>query len=274
MQTGEVLAFLREFAPPFLSESWDNTGLLIGSELRDVSRIVTCLTLTPDVAAEAVERQAQLVVTHHPVLFRAVQQITDGNPEGQMLLQLIEAGVAVYSPHTSYDSARSGINQQLAESLRLQSIQPLRVLKVEGDSASDAIGEESVEALGSGRFGDLSEPVSLAEFIEATKWALGIQHTQFVGDPARQVQRVGTACGAAAEFMRDAAMVGCDVLLTGEARFHACLEARTLNIGLVLPGHYATERPAMENLAEILSGQFPDLDVLASQVESDPVQWA
>ena len=242
MQTGEVLAFLREFAPPFLSESWDNTGLLIGSESRDVSRIVTCLTLTPDVAAEAVEGEAQLIVTHHPVLFRAVQQITDGNPEGRMLLQLIEAGIAVYSPHTSYDSARSGINQQLAESLGLQSIQPIRQL--ESGDADSGEGDPAV-GLGSGRFGDLAEPTTLADFVEATKRALGVENTQFVGDPSHNVQRVGTACGAAAEFLRDAAKAGCDVLLTGEARFHACLEARTLDIGLILPGHYATERPAL-----------------------------
>ena len=273
MQTGEVLAFLREFAPPFLSESWDNTGLLIGRESREVSRIVTCLTLTPDVAQEAVEREAQLVVTHHPVLFRAVQQITDENPEGQMLLQLIEAGVAVYSPHTSYDSARSGINQQLAESFGLHSIRPLRA--AESVARPDvSSGNDPAAGLGSGRFGDLHEAISLAEFLERAKLALGVTNTQFVGSPARVVKRVGAACGAAAEFMLDAASEGCDVLLTGEARFHACLEARTLDIALVLPGHYATERPAMERLAKILGGQFPELDVLASQVESDPVGWA
>jgi dinuclear metal center YbgI/SA1388 family protein len=205
-----------------------------------------------------------------------VQQITDENPEGRMLLQLIEAGVAVYSPHTSYDSARSGINQQLAESLRLQSIQPLRALATGGGDAGseDFADDDSAAELGSGRFGDLAEPVSLADFVETAKRVLDVENTQFVGDPARRVTRVGTACGAAAEFMRDAAKEGCDVLLTGEARFHSCLEARSLNIGLVLPGHYATERPAMENLAKILGERFPELDVLASQVESDPIQWA
>jgi len=276
MQTGEVFAFLREFAPPFLSESWDNTGLLIGSESRDVSRIVTCLTLTPDVAQEAVERKAQLIVTHHPVLFRAVQQITDADPEGRMLLQLIEAGVAVYSPHTSYDSARSGINQQLAESLGLQSIQPLRALasgEVEAESEATSDDDPSV-GLGSGRFGNLAEAVSLAKFVELTKRVLGVSNTQFVGEPTRKVQRVGTACGAAAEFMRDAAAEGCDVLLTGEARFHSCLEARSLDIAVILPGHYATERPAMEYLARVLSERFSELDVVASEVETDPIRWA
>jgi dinuclear metal center YbgI/SA1388 family protein len=275
MQAGEVLAFLREFAPPFLSESWDNTGLLVGSESRDVSRIVTCLTLTPDVAQEAVEREAQLVVTHHPVLFRAVQQITDENSEGRMLLQLIEAGIAVYSPHTSYDSARPGINQQLAESLGLHSIQPIRALAPETAAESKELsGEDPASELGSGRFGDLPEAVTLSEFVETTKRTLGVDNTQFVGDPNRSVRRVGTACGAAAEFMRDAASKGCDVLLTGEARFHACLESRMLDIALILPGHYATERPAMESLAKVLGERFPELDVLASRVESDPIQWA
>lgn len=272
MQTREVLAFLREFAPPFLSESWDNTGLLVGSELRDVSRVVTCLTLTPDVAREAVQLDAELVVTHHPVLFRAVQQLTDETAEGRMLLELIEAGIAVYSPHTSYDSARSGINQQLAESLGLLSIQPLRCLSEDAAASSDT--EDTSAGLGSGRFGDLTEPVLLSRFVELTKQALRISHTQFVGDPARSVKRAGVACGAAAEFLRDADREGCDVLLTGEARFHACLEARSLDVALVLPGHYATERPAMENLARILGERFRDLDVVASQVETDPVQWA
>lgn len=270
MQTGEVLAFLRDLAPPFLSEDWDNTGLLVGSESREVSRVLTCLTLTPDVAEEAVERNVQLVVSHHPLLFRPVQKIVDATAEGRILLQLIEAGIAVYSPHTSYDSARSGINQQLAESLSLESIQPLRAFTGESDESPD----EAAAGLGAGRYGDLPEVVSLAELVETTKQALGVSNTQFVGDPSRRVKRIGTACGAAAEFMRDAAKVGCDVLLTGEARFHACLEARTLDIQLIIPGHYATERPAMENLACLLGERFPELSVSASQVESDPVQWA
>ena len=81
------------------------------------------------------------------------------------------------------------------------------------------------------------------------------------------------ACGAAAEFLRDGHRLGCDVLLTGEARFHDCLEARHLGMALVLPGHYASERPAMERLAETLSSQFQELFVSASQIESDPLKW-
>lgn len=268
MFLNEILNFLADVAPAELSEEWDNTGLLIGQRDDSVSSIMTCLTLTPDVAEEAVAKGASLVVTHHPILFRAVKKLTDETSEGRMLLSLIRAGVAVYSPHTSYDSAYEGVNRQLADSLNLENVKPIR--PIDGNTDSESNGEP----IGSGRFGDLPNAVSLADFVELVKQALGIQNTWFVGDSESEIRRVGIACGAAAEFMGDAARLGCDVLLTGEARFHACLEARARGIALVLPGHYPTERPAMENLAERLTNQFPDLNVWASTVETDPVQWA
>jgi dinuclear metal center YbgI/SA1388 family protein len=265
VEVRDVLNFMREFAPQTLAESWDNVGLLIGREDRSAERVMTCLTLSPDVAAEAIERKANLVITHHPVLFRGVQQVTHATAEGAMLLGLIENGVSVFSPHTCYDSAESGINRQLAESLQLQNIEPIRPIE---DAANGA------DAIGSGRLGDLDTPITLGELIDRVKSALKITDTQYVGDVNQTVNRVGVACGAAVEFMQDAASLGCDALLTGEARFHACLEARELKIGLILPGHYATERPALEFLAATLTDEFAQLEVWPSAVESDPVQWA
>lgn len=265
----DVLNYVRELAPLELAEDWDNVGLLIGSEDDAISSAMTCLTLTPDVAAEAIRQHAQLIVTHHPVLFRAVKQLTAATSEGRMLLDLIRAGIAVYSPHTSWDSAQSGINRQLAQLLGLRAVQPLR-------PKSPAVTEEGTvtASIGAGRFGDLPQAMSLGDFVEFSKRQLGVAATQFVGDSEREVRRVGVACGAAAEFIRDAARVGCDVFLTGEARFHSCLEAQTLGIALVIPGHYATERPAMARLAGFLKAQFPELNAWPSEVETDPVQWA
>ncbi|MBI1310600.1 Nif3-like dinuclear metal center hexameric protein [bacterium] len=263
MTVSDIVNFLEGFAPPELAEDWDNTGLLVGADGDEVSSIMTCLTLTPDVAAEAIAKQASLIITHHPILFRGVQQITGRSSEGRMLLDLICAGIAVYSPHTSYDSAPDGINQQLAESLGLSDIKPLRPL-----------AECKTEpAIGSGRYGDLPEPTTLGELINRIKPIVGVEQTWFVGSLSRTINRVGIACGSAAEFLRDAAAFCCDVLLIGEARFHACLEARTLDIALILPGHYATERPAMENLATRLKSEFPSLTVWASEAESDPLSW-
>jgi dinuclear metal center YbgI/SA1388 family protein len=255
-QLDDITAFLRKFAPPSLAEKWDNVGLLLGDEQRDVQRVLTCLTLSPDVAREAVTERADLVVTHHPILFKPVQQITAGDAAGRMLLELLAARVAVYSPHTGYDSAEQGINQQLAEMFELREIVPLT---------------DEPDGLGTGRCGSLPAEITLGDFIDTVKPRLRVPRLQHVGDPTSRVRRVGVACGAGGEFVSDAIRRDCQVLLTGEARFHSCLEARENGLALVLPGHYATERPAMERLAEVLAGQFTDLTVWPSRVESDPV---
>lgn len=276
-QLADIVEFLEEFAPLELAEDWDNVGLLIGTRQQDVQRVMTCLTLTPDVAAEAIGRGDDLIVTHHPVLFRAVQRLTDETPEGQMLLQLVAAGIAVYSPHTAFDSAADGINRQLAESLGLEDIAALRPI-VAADSHADADALHVVpcdgEPLGGGRFGTLPAPITLQKFNERVKVALGVRHLHYVGDESLSIERVAIACGAAAEFLKDARRHQCQVLLTGEARFHACLEAEATGIAMVLPGHYATERPAVEALAGRISRRFSNIVCAASSQERDPVRWS
>lgn len=256
----DVMEFLQEMAPPELSEDWDNTGLLLGDPQRSVDSIMTCLTLTPDVATEALKSSVNLVVSHHPILFRAVQRITAETADGRMLLDMIARQVAVYSPHTSYDSASDGINRQLASLFKLSNVKPLRP-------------NDDVPSIGAGRYGVLRKACSLKEFSTTVRDRLKIDAVQYVGDPEQLVKRVGVACGAAGEFLSDAATLGCDVLVTGETRFHTCLEARSNGIGLVLPGHYATERPAMESLAEKLQKKFSSAKVWASAAEADPLQW-
>src|SRR5438067_981989 len=121
-----VIRFLDEFAPPSLAADWDNVGLLLGDRAAEVRRIMTCLTVTPTSAAEAIESEAQIIVTHHPVLFRPVKRLTTATTEGRMLLDLIRAGVAVYCPHTAFDNTRDGINETLAQRLGLVDVRPLR----------------------------------------------------------------------------------------------------------------------------------------------------
>lgn len=262
MLVHDVLTFLESFAPPALAEDWDNIGLLVGRRDKPVSRVMTCLTVTEDVADEAVREQCDLVVSHHPLMFKAIQRITDETPEGRTLLSLTRHDITVYSPHTAFDSAGHGINQGLSEKLGLRNIAPLRPL-VSSSSTS----------LGSGRYGRLDVQITLAEFVSRVKTLLPSGHVPFVGDPQHVIATVAVACGAAAEFLRDAVALGCDVLLTGEARFHAALEARALGIALVLAGHYATERPGVEDLAGVLARQFPTLAVWASRDERDPLSW-
>ena len=149
----DICRFLDEFAPTRLAEEWDNVGLLVGDRKSNVAKIMTCLTVTPDSAAEAIERGCHLIVSHHPVLFRATKRITSDTISSRLLLELIRAGTAVYSPHTGFDSAAGGINQSLCEKLSLQNIQPLVPIIDDPDS------------LGAGRVGKLEKPIPLSNFV-------------------------------------------------------------------------------------------------------------
>jgi dinuclear metal center YbgI/SA1388 family protein len=359
----DIAGFLKKFAPPELAADWDNVGLLLGDAGAPVQRAMTCLTLTPETAAEAIDESAQLIVSHHPIFFRPVQNLITQSPEGRFLWQLARAGVAVYSPHTAFDNTRGGINDILARRLGLTDIAPLRpgegpkecklvVFVPESDLArvsdamfvegAGAIGEYSQcsyrvmgtgtffgseqsnptlgqkgqreevaewrlevicpaakvapvlqamrkahsyeepafdiyplqpkpAAVGEGRLGRLMAPIPLAQLARQVKSALHAGLVQVVGDQGRPVQTVALACGAAGEFLSDALKVRADVFLTGELRFHDQLRAQSRDLALILPGHYATERPGVEALAALLGQQWPELSVWASQRESDPL---
>lgn len=254
----EIQSFLEEYAPKRLSAEWDNTGLLVGAEDQAVERVMTCLTITPDSAAEAVARRTDLIVTHHPLPFQAMRQLTRATTPGRLLLDLIAARVAVYSPHTAFDSAAAGINQRLAEGLGLADIEPL---------LPDPAGQ------GAGRWGRLESAGTVGELIRRTREFLGLDRLQVVGEDSMPVERVAVGCGAAGEFLPAAVQHGCQAMLLGEARFHTCLEAEAMGIALILPGHFASERFALEHLADVLANRFPDLEIWASRTERDPIRY-
>lgn len=256
----EIAAALEALAPPALAESWDNVGLLVGDRSRTVQCVMTCLTITGDSAAEAIEERAELIVTHHPLPFRPTNRLTADTPEGRLLLALIEAGVGVYSAHTAFDSAAAGINQRLAEGLGLRDIAPLTP-------------SPASPALGTGRMGRLPGG-TLGALADAVKKFLALEQVQVVGRRDAQVERVAVGCGSAGELLGPAALAGCQAFVTGEARFHTALEAEARGLGLLLVGHYASERFGLEALAAQLGQEFPQLTVWASRRERDPLAWA
>jgi dinuclear metal center YbgI/SA1388 family protein len=255
-----IAAYLENFAPNRLAAEWDNVGLLVGDSLQKVERVMTCLTVTPDSVAEAAAEKADLIVTHHPLPFRALKRLTSDTPEGRLLLQLIGAGIAVYSPHTAFDSARSGINQRLAEGLGLTDVGPL---------VADAVDP----AIGTGRFGFPATTATLTTIAARLKDFLNLAGVNIVGDLQMPIRAVAVACGSAGDLLETAHRAGCDLFVTGETRFHTCLEAQALGMGLILAGHFASERFAVEKLAELLASEFPAATVWPCCVERDPLQW-
>ncbi len=257
----DVCEFLDSFAPTRLAEEWDNVGLLVGDPAGTAHQVMTCLTVTPESAAEAIAQGADLIISHHPLPFRPLKRLTTDSTASRLLWNLIRAGVSIYSPHTGFDSAKEGINQSLCERLEMQEIVPLIPI------------QDDPQGLGAGRIGKLDSPQSLEKFLKCVKSSFGLPRIQIVGQLDHQVDKIAVACGSGGSFLDKARRAQCDTFVTGEATFHTCLEAEANQISLVLLGHYTSERFAVEALANRLASEFSETNVWASDKESDPLSW-
>lgn len=267
-----VCQVLAEIAPPTLGDSWDNIGLLVGNRRSPVNRVMTCLTITPPVAEEAVAKRVDLVVTHHPLPFKPLTKLTSDSTAGSILIRLIAGGVAVYSAHTAFDSARSGVNQMWAEGLGLDQIKPLVAIDAASCDSDDSLIPSE---LGGGRYGVLPIPMSIDALASVAGRFCRAPEVRVV-ESAQEIRRVAVACGSGGSFLSAAKAKGCQALITGETTFHNCLEAESVGISLVLVGHYASERFAMEAMATDLNARIGrlggDCEVFASDADIDPLR--
>ena len=257
----QVSQFLNQFAPTRLAEDWDNVGLLVGDPKLVAERMMTCLTVTPESAAEAISQQADLIISHHPLPFRPIKRITTETVSSKLIWDLIRAGVSIYSPHTGFDSAATGINQSLAQRLGLTAPSPLKPIL------------DDPQQLGSGRIGKLPASIPLNKFIDQIKAGFDLRTLQAVGDGQQAVNKIAVACGSGGSFLSAAIRAGCDTFVTGEATFHTALEAKANGVAMVLLGHHSSERFAVDALASTLAKEFADITVWASKDESDPLNW-
>ncbi len=273
-----VAEVLRQIAPLELAESWDNVGLLVGAPSRSVRCLMTCLTITPEVVDEAIARRVDLIVTHHPLPFRPLSRLTNETTVGRMLLRLIANHSAVYSAHTAFDSAADGVNQMWAEALDLQTIEPLVPLATAASGPSSPTREMfagDTIAVGGGRCGTLAAARSLESLATAATQVVSAADCRIV-EAGDSVTRVAIACGSGGSFIEAAVAKGCQALITGEATFHACLEARAHGLALILVGHYASERFAICRLARELAVRLGtgtgESEVFASTADVDPLR--
>ena len=238
-----VAEVMNKIAPRQLAEDWDNPGLLVGSFNAPVEKIFVSLDVTNEVIDSAIEFGADLIIAHHPLIFRAVKNFRTDLPLGQKLRLLIKNNVAVFAAHTNLDSVQGGVNDVLAQKLGLIEV------KMFG-------GEE----ISLGRIGKLPEKMNIKDFALHVKKSLNAESVRMVDAGDFPIEKVGICGGAGSDIISKAKFYGAQAFVTGDVKYHEAQSAAENKIHVVDAGHFATEFPIIHVLAEILKAEFEKLN--------------
>ena len=254
----EVLSALERFAPLPLQESWDNAGLQLGLTETEVSGALLCLDVNERIVDEAMAKGCNLIVSHHPLLFRGLKTISDLTDVQRTVMRAIKQGIAVVSMHTNMDNARGGVNFKIAQKLGLQNVAFFAQKQVDG-----------IEA-GSGVVGELPEAMAADDFIIGVKNAFGVECAMCNELLRRPIKRVAI-CGGAGDFLLDEAIKNqADAFITGEMHYHQYFGYEQ-QIQICVIGHYQSEQFTSEIFREIIQRECPGVTCHIAQTHTNPI---
>ena len=252
----DILKFIEGIAPPHMMESWDNCGLLCGRKDKEVRKILVALDPFRNVIREAIDLGADLIVTHHPLIFRnPLMAVNEGSETGRCVLELVEHGIAAINAHTNLDLAPGGVNDVLARTLGLQDIQIINPIDNYGLLRCGTVAEQPLSA-----------------FLATVKENLHCDGLRFV-DTGNPVRKVAVGGGSCADEMLEALDTGCDTFVTADVKYNQFRTAFELGLNLIDAGHFHTENPAMPVLARKLAAQFPEVSVEFSKNHTDCMKF-
>ena len=258
----DILTFLETIAPPYMKEDWDNVGLLCGRKEKPVRKILVALDPFRNVIQEAMEEQADLIVTHHPLIFRdPMMALNEDTETGRCLLTLAENGIAAINAHTNLDLAPGGINDVLAQTLGLENIE------VVDPAGTDSQGRP----YGLLRCGTVARQ-ELDVFLGTVKSALRCDGLRYVSGSCT-VRKVAVGGGSCADCMFEALAAGCDTFVTSDVKYNQFRTAFENGLNLIDAGHFHTENPTMPVLAAKLQAAFPDVEVKFSEKHTDCMKF-
>lgn len=257
MKVKDIVNVIERTAPLRIQDEWDNSGLQVGFLDSEVGKVLVCLDVTEAIVEEAAAQGCQMIVSHHPLIFRPLTQVGDTTYQQRCVVRALAGGIAVYSAHTSLDNSPEGVNKRLADILGLKDLEWLQP-------------KEGLDA-GSGIIGELPEAVSDANFLKRLKQTFQVKclrHSEPSGKPVKKVALCG---GAGAFLMRDAIRKGADCFITGEFHYHDYFE----NGGMLLAelGHYQSESCTVGLLADLLGKGCPGLEVIKTSLNTNPTRY-
>jgi len=258
----DFLDFLETIAPGRLAESWDNPGLQVGSLSQKISKIFTSLDPTLNALTSASEANAQLLFTHHPLIFKPLSRLDINSFPGDVVAKTAKSGISIVAAHTNLDAAKGGINDILADLMRLRNVEVLK-------------NADEMDGVGLGRIGYLPEPAGLSLVARDVKKVLGTQNIKVVGKKDTLIHRLAVVGGSGGSLLSLAYEQGADLLLTGDVGHHVALEAKSLGMALLDGGHFHTEKTAfrvfVKNLNKILKAKGWEITFEIDKDETDPI---
>jgi dinuclear metal center YbgI/SA1388 family protein len=262
-----VIAIIERLIPPELAESWDNVGLQIGSANWGVRKIRVALDPTPDVIETSCDDGIDLLLTHHPLIFKPLKKIDLGTPQGALFQKAIAHRMAIYAAHTNYDRIAEGLNDLLAKKIGLGQLRPL-------EPYSPPPGADPSDSHGLGRIGALDQPMSLMLLAKRLKQQLNIDSVRMAGRADLKVSTVALCTGSGSSLLSLFLKSGAQVYISGDLRYHDARAVEEADLGLIDIGHFSSEHLMVEalskRLASVLKRENIDIEVTASRIEKDP----
>ena len=258
---GDILSFLNTLAPSYMKMGWDNVGLLCGSRNRPVTKILVALDPFEPVCQEAAQWGAELIITHHPLIFRPINAVTDDTSTGRCIQLLCSHGISAINAHTNLDCAPEGVNFRLAEILGLSDIRVVDPMGI----------DEQGREWGLLRCGNVPQQ-PLEAFLSTVKEQLGCEGLRYV-DGGKPVCKVAVGGGSCGSELADAARAGCDTFVTADIKYNQFFDAEALGINLIDAGHFHTENPVVTLLAERIATAFPKIQVMISEKHADCMKY-
>ena len=256
MKCSDVIACLERVAPRCFAEKWDNVGLLAGREDKEVNKILLALDPTSDVVEEAINWKADLLITHHPLIFSGIKSVTTSDFIGKRVFNLIFQDVCYYAMHTNFDVM--GMADAVADQLALEKCQVLDV------TFQDELSKEGI-----GRMGELSRTMSLEECAKYVKDKCKLSGVKVFGDPDKLIDTVALIPGSGKSYINLAIEKGAQVVITGDIDHHNGLDAVERGLAVIDAGHYGLEKIFASYMEEVLRRELPDVQIKRA-VEKEP----
>ncbi|MDO4266419.1 MAG: Nif3-like dinuclear metal center hexameric protein [Eubacteriales bacterium] len=258
MLSGKLIERLEQLAPPGLALSWDNPGLICGRRDKEIKKVMIALDATEDVVEKAADAGCDFLLTHHPMIFKAVQKINTDTPLGRKLIRLISSDICCFAMHTNFDAAPGCMADLVCDKMGMQKEQPL-------------IPSEAEEIPGAGKagigfIGILPEPVPVPELCRRIAEAFTLEGAVYY-DTGKPVQRAAVCPGSGRGELLRAAELSADVLITGDMGHHDGIDALDMGMSLIDAGHFGLEHIFVKFMKDLLEREMPELELLTDETD-------